>query len=238
MPGYLACCRAGIFSTALLLGCAAARAGAAGDCTGFSDIKDPRLTTARVGGTERASFVKGASDAEGCPAAESKCRDKAFLVPGDLVVAGATEAGFTCVVYVGGKGAERAGWPATVRLLRDDPAPGRTEDWSGPWISIEAEITIKPGRFSVHGDATYGALDPNRVKRGAVNVGAFDGDVAPTGSLLAFDVGTGATLPFDKGDDTDCKVSMRRLTPFLLVDDNDMCGGANVSFRGTYRRKP
>ena len=245
MPRHLGRSRAGVSAAALacsvLFGAAGALAQKAGDCTGVTDIDDPRLATARIGGADRVYFVRGASEAKGCPAARSACRDKAFVVPGDRVVAGRTQADFTCVDYVGAKGAGRAGWLATARLVREDPAAGAADDWSGTWIGTEAEIAIKPGRagrLSVHGDATYGALDPERVKRGAVNVGEFDGDVAPAGSRLAFDVGPDATLPFDKGDDTDCKVSMRRLEPFLLVDDNNMCGGMNVTFRGVYRRKP
>jgi hypothetical protein len=124
-----------------------------------------------------------------------------------------------------------------------DPAPssiGR-DDWTGTWLREEATITVtaatRAGALSIHGDATYGAEDPERVKRGAVNVGAIEATMAPTGANLSFAMGDTATLPVDKGADTDCKVWMRRLGPYLLVDDNNQCGGMNVSFRGAYVRK-
>ncbi|MGH6843688.1 MAG: hypothetical protein ACRECU_02990, partial [Methylocella sp.] len=84
---------------------------------------------------------------------------------------------------------------------------------------------------------TYGSLDPDRVKRGAVNIGIIEGMTSPKGAALSFTMGEGATLPVDKGDEGDCKVWMRRLGPYLLVNDNNNCGGMNVSFSGVYTRK-
>lgn len=48
---------------------------------------------------------------------------------------------------------------------------------------------------------------------------------------------TGA-VPVEAGNATDCKVWLRRLGPWLVVDDNLACGGMNVTFRGVYRRQP
>jgi hypothetical protein len=74
------------------------------------------------------------------------------------------------------------------------------------------------------------------VKRGAVNLGEIDAAFAPTGPALAFTMGTDATLPVTAGDTSDCKVWMRRLGSFLIVDDNMNCGGMNVRFTGVYSR--
>jgi hypothetical protein len=49
-------------------------------------------------------------------------------------------------------------------------------------------------------------------------------------------MGTNATLPYDQGEEVDCRVRMRRLGSFLLVEDNRRCGGINVSFSGIYQR--
>ena len=68
-------------------------------------------------------------------------------------------------------------------------------------------------------------LDPDRVKRGAVNSGDFDADMAADDAALTSDVAGKTTLPVDKGDEADCKVRMRRLGPDLLVDDSNACGG-------------
>lgn len=45
-------------------------------------------------------------------------------------------------------------------------------------------------------------------------------------------------LPVQKGGAYDCTVGLRRLGPWLVVDDNLACGGMNVTFRGVYRRRP
>ncbi len=225
---------------AALAAAGAARADESGDCTGFAELKAADLAIAHLGGVTRTFFVKGASEAQVCPNTTPACQAKAFLVPGDTVVAGRTREGFTCVDYFGKKGADRAGWLPSESLVREEPTPVMRDDWVGTWLQAEAKVSIKPGpagTLSIHGEATFGALDPDRVRRGAVNVGALDGKVAPDGPKLAFDMGTDTTLPVDKGDDTDCKVWMRRLGTYLLVEDNGMCGGMNVSFGGAYHRQ-
>jgi hypothetical protein len=48
----------------------------------------------------------------------------------------------------------------------------------------------------------------------------------------------------DKGDDSDCKVWMQRLGPWLIVSDNQQCGGRSdgdsqgATFDGVYTRRP
>ena len=96
----------------------------------------------------------------------------------------------------------------------------------------------KAGALSISGEATWGGLDPERIKSGAVHIGSIEGVAAPVGGSLSFAMtDNDATLPVDQGKDTDCKVWMRRLGPYLLVSDNENCGGANVSFQGVYTRK-
>jgi hypothetical protein len=86
------------------------------------------------------------------------------------------------------------------------------------------------------GEATWGAFDPERVKRGAINLGSFDATATPSASDVSFTVGEESTLPIDRGSESDCKVWMRLLGPYLLVSDNMNCGGMNVSFDGLYWR--
>lgn len=61
--------------------------------------------------------------------------------------------------------------------------------------------------------------------------------VAPADGALSFAMSEKGTLPLAKGGEFDCKVWMRRVGPWLVVDDNLACGGLNVSFRGVYRRE-
>lgn len=227
----------------VLLGLARCAWADEGDCNGYNALSDgPEIALGRI--TDKAPrtyFVRGKSDVKSCPAATVACRAKAFLVPGDRIMIGATTGAFVCVDYVNAKGVDRAGWLPAAAVGRDNLPPVVLGDWIGEWTRDEANVKLKPGTragtIAVRGDATYGALDPDRVKRGAVNIGEIEGSIAAHGADLSFTMGANATLPVTKGDETDCKVWMRRLGPYLLVDDNNQCGGMNVTFRGIYMRK-
>ena len=224
---------------ALLLGGAGLALAEDRNCEGYGALSDdPALVLGRVAeGTPRVRFVRNGSEAARCPDATEACLARAFLVPGNRVILGRRLGSFD---YFGAKGADRAGWLPAAAVVAEPPSAVSLGDWAGTWTREEAEITLKPGQggvVAIKGDATYGALDPDRVKRGAVNVGQIEGTVTPSADRLAFDMGDKATLPVDKGDETDCKVWMRRLGPYLLVDDNRQCGGMNVNFGGAYTRK-
>lgn len=109
--------------------------------------------------------------------------------------------------------------------------------------SEEQFITVvsTPEGLRVLGNASYGALDPERAERGAVNVGEFDATVPwdwIEDGALGFAVGVDAILPVAEADEYDCVVEMQfsddRAT--IEVSDNLMCGGMNVTFTGTYTR--
>jgi hypothetical protein len=120
------------------------------------------------------------------------------------------------------------------------PSALALSDWTGSWSREEATIDVKPaskaGALSIEGQATFGALDPDRAKRGDINTGDFEGVVIPNGADLSFPMGDdGAPLPVDQAEG--CKVWMGRLGRYLLVSDNWNCGGMNVTFSGVYTRK-
>jgi hypothetical protein len=147
---------------------------------------------------------------------------------------------FVCATYVDAKGGDRSGWLPAEAVTLDNASPVSLPGWLGTWTRAEAEITVKPGKaraVRINGEATYGAMDPARVKRGGVNTGEIEGDVTPDGDRLSFAIVDGATLPVDKGEEFTCKVWMQRIGPWLVVDDNNSCGGRNVTFRGVYIRK-
>jgi hypothetical protein len=75
------------------------------------------------------------------------------------------------------------------------------------------------------------------MKRGAVNIGSLDGEAVAESGRLSFGMGENGALPYDKADAYDCRVQMRRMGSYLLVKDNNMCGGHNVTFTGIYRRR-
>ena len=199
---------------------------------------------AKVSATPHATFVKNGTEQAGCPATGANCQRKGFVVTGDLVIVSSHQNGFACAQYVDAKGLETTGWlPESALAGEPAAAPSLSNDWIGEWSgNPEQSITIKGGKapnsLVLHGDATYGALDPGRVKRGAVNIGEFDATARLAGNLIAFAVGdNGKTLPYDKGDEFACRIRMVHLGPFLMVEDNRQCGGNNVSFTGDYRRK-
>jgi hypothetical protein len=222
-----------------------ALAAAAADCNSAISLAPgaPLGLAKIVGPAPRAFFIKSASDAKGCPSEAAACRSRSYVVPGNEVFVGASTGGFVCASFVSSKGLETAGWlPAAAVTGLPAPAHARSDDWLGTWQgNVEQKITIRPGKakgkLAIAGDATFGATDPERVKRGGVNVGELAAEAAPRDGALAFTMVENGTKPYDQGDQYDCRVRMRRFAAYLLVEDNHMCGGNNVSFTGTYRRK-
>jgi len=197
----------------------------------------PRFAT--VVADQPAHFVKRG---DGCPDATSACEERAHLVHGDSVVAVATQGDYVDVVFTGGAPHFRStrGWlPRTVVAFVAPTVPPR---WVGSWRNGDDGIEIKAaanGRLEISGTATWGGDDPKRVATGAVNVGAFDTSLAPTGSMVTFSPGPddGAPATMDPPIDADaCVLRMWLLDPYLVVADNQRCGGANVTFSNVYRR--
>lgn len=200
----------------------------------------------------RTHFIegRGANNKAGCPNETPECLRKGFVVPGDDVLGGWGKGNLVCVSYVSpnakrvkGQFPETHGYlPASA--LQDVPlAAPKTADWLGTWSrSAEAEITITAGaggKLTIKGEALFGSLDPGRVKRGAVNSGELDFEVAPIGNGMA--MGENYTdpaklLPDDPGE---CRARFRLFGRYLVVQDSGGCGGMNVSFSGIYvRLKP
>ncbi len=167
-------------ATALLLLPLAARAeNDKNFCSGVAFADAPDLVIGRIkADAGKVFFRKNGDRKSACPSAAPQCRDRAFLVPGDLVVLGARHGEFVCVDYDNGKG-NRPGWLPSSAIepapLDNDPAA-----WLGAWKRVEADIAIEPAKdgLKASGEATFGALDPERVKRGAVNLGSFAGPLA------------------------------------------------------------
>jgi hypothetical protein len=213
-----------------------------GLCRALPEISaNPNLTVGHIpSGAAQVHFVKDGLMEPGCPNQTPACTDKAYLVPGDRVILSARADAFVCATYLNARGGVRTGWLPANAVAYDEAKPLALSDWLGKWSMVEAEITMKAGKTGallIEGNATWGAQDPARVKRGGVNVGMIAGEVTPAGERLSFAMGDSATLPVDKGGEFDCKVWMRRLGPWLIVDDNGNCGGHNVTFRGIYTHK-
>jgi hypothetical protein len=194
----------------------------------------------------KVAFVKG-GEVKGCPGPAKECLGKSFVVENDPVIVVDEAGDYVCAAFTssGPKSAASTGWLPRAALAAA-PAPAATAskpaDWIGKWSSgPEHDITIKAGKdgqIAIEGNATWGMMDPERVKRGGVNVGEIAGTLAVKGPTLAFTMGEDDdTLPFDpEAENYSCGVKMWRLGPYLVASDNGMCGGNNVTFAGVYRK--
>jgi hypothetical protein len=191
----------------------------------------------------RVNFVKRDVFQKGCPNSSAVCKDTAYLVPGDEVVISGGSGDFVCASYANRKGAVTDGWlPRAAVSLTQGPAIEEPDGWIGQWRSgpeqtIVIEVGSGRGRLKIKGNASWGASEPDRVRRGAFNIGELNGEAPLRGARLSFGMGENGTLPYEEADEYDCRVRMRRLGSYLLVKDNNMCGGHNVTFTGIYRRR-
>lgn len=223
-----------IFSLAGLAVCGAAAQADDRFCAGANFSDGPTLRIGQIAAdAPHVDFVRNGDVDIRCPSVEPGCRDKAFLVAKDLVVIGRKFDEFVCADYWTAKSA-RSGWLPAIALspakVSVDPA-----DWSGDWKRVEAEIKITNagGALTAQGSASFGALDPDRVKRGAVNSGEFSGPLVLADGQATF---TDKDVDPNKPDSFGCRVRLARAADSLFVQDNGQCGGANVSFTGLYKR--
>jgi hypothetical protein len=204
-----------------------------------ADLTDT-LGLARIGKAPgRVHFVRGVHESKECPTSSAACRSRGFLVAGDVVLTSERRGEFVCATFVNARAQETSGWlPAAALENMPVVAAAVPQGWAGTWRRIEAEITIKPalhGELTIDGTATWGGSDPARVARGAVRTGDLSGKARPVdGTLLLSDE---PVASFEKAPESICAARMRRVGPYLLVEDNKACGGMNVTFSGVYVRR-
>jgi hypothetical protein len=113
--------------------------------------------------------------------------------------------------------------PCFERALAADA--GRTRppfaSWIGTWRHGDnwIALTLEGDRISAEGEAYW----PGKNIMPA-NEGSFAGTAAPSANRLRI-------------VDNSCEVGMTLAGRFLVVTDNQMCGGHNVSFSGIYVRQ-
>lgn len=172
----------------------------------------------------------------GCPNNTASCADHSYVMPGDKLVVAGTVAGFTCATFKSVK-TETSGWLSTGRLHTASvtSSPALTA-WAGDWHSLgDNHIRLTPlrsGHLRVDGGAYWPSRNPGPDRPGGPNFGQLSGESIPNGT----------TAEYTEGDSHSysCQVTLRLLGPYLVVHDNNHCGGNNVSFSGVYRveRKP
>jgi hypothetical protein len=182
----------------------------------------------------RAAKVKGApgeriyfhDDSKAACPADRSCRLKAYVIPGDQVIVAHTRGKYACSLFQPIKAQETTGWIEIDRLAWvDNRQPPAEREWLGQWHLFDNVIRISkaktPGVLKISGEAYWGSGD-------RVNTGDIGDEVRPSGDKLSFR---------DAPDEGSCQVAMRLVGKFLVVQDNNNCGGNNVTFSGVYQRR-
>lgn len=157
------------------------------------------------------------SDDPGCPA-PGDCQRSAYLVPGDQIVSSGAHDAYRCGWYTASSGQVTVGFlPASGLKAAEAPAT----PWEGSWSYRENDLRIasRDGALVVSGTALWVGQGGN------AHIGELaDATAQPDGDGLR-------VTPYEE-----CEVTLKRLGPWLVVNDNMGCGGLNVTFRGIYRR--
>jgi hypothetical protein len=198
------------------------------DCHDGFPYTGGQYGVAAVTAAERAYFYSAAPP---CPDGAG-CRMAAYLVPGDLVITGPAQGSGLCVLY---PGETRTTFGV---IHKSDLGPAKPvaahpaiSEWAGTWKKGDDQITLRADDDSVvaNGDAYWPSANPPLDQQpGGPNIGEMAGKAQPDGN----------TLTYASSDPNDCRVSMTLVTPFLMVQDNNKCGGRNATFTGLYRRIP
>lgn len=165
------------------------------------------------------------SDEGDCPNSTS-CRRNAYLIAGDQVIIAKTYNDYVCAWYQPQRGSETVGWLPVSSLTAQAPAKPGNVNWAGKWFfgsnNIEINATRSRGKYRVKGIAFWQGLGDN------IHTGEIDYEGLPVKDKMNLASGE---------DQYDCRVKMQQLGQYLIVSDNLMCGGMNVSFNGVYQRK-
>jgi hypothetical protein len=210
-----------------LLGAAAARADPPTCRNGDFPANNPAPGLAKVVGAGRLHFQ---TDTGACPGEAAACRQRAYVVSGNLVLTGQTVGPYVCAFFpnkVGGS----AGYVEAARLapLPVPAAPALTA-WLGHWADGDDTIVLKAkgAALSVDGSACWPSCHVSISQMpGGPNVGDLSGTAAPKGR----------TVVFTDNDPNGCTATLTLVGDFLSVSDNGGCGGQNVSFTGVYGRR-
>lgn len=200
-------------------------------CSGpsFEDGLGP-LVLRQVTAEEKVSFVGNPDRGASCPDAGKACQLGAFVLRDDQLLVSRSEGGYDCATFVSDRGRETSGW-LPVKALEDAPADA---DWTGAWkrgTSAEIRFAEADGDgVTVSGNATYET-------GGTANVGEFVAAITPSGTRTEFATDGDKAVPIASADENTCRIAMAQLGPYLVVRDNNRCGGLNVSFTGIYTRR-
>lgn len=188
---------------------------------GFFPSDKQTIMLMRATGAPRTYLLWDSEGVAGCPADLKKCHG-GYVLPGQEVLAGKTLGKFTCAFYPNNSGGS-AGWVSVDELKAENPQPASDPSpaaWTGKWHDGEDEIDITASGHALHaiGDAVW------RGQGDIANVGDFEAGATPSNGKVVF-------------SDSECRVNVSLIGTYLVVADNENCGGMNVRFDGVYTRK-
>ncbi|WFS25954.1 MULTISPECIES: lysozyme inhibitor LprI family protein [Rhizobium] len=202
------------------------------DCFGFNALDDDPLSAQlyEVQPGDKVEFQ--------CPERSLFCSKGAFVLPGDQVVVTRIDGNRGCAEYLNAAKPHdtdtTAGWLPLERLSKQSPRA----DWVGIWGDDETKIIAKQQGDKVRVDATT-TLQLGSGDEGGQFAAVIDSTkpLAKFGFEWDFKGNMGKLLAYqEKVGPGICQVKMNQLGRYLVVGDNHMCGGINVSFSRVYRR--
>ena len=178
------------------------------------------LALARISAVGKVHFVTDRRPE--CPNKSVLCISRAYVVSGDIVITGESEGGYVCAYFPNSSGGN-AGWISASKLTRlPIRSPLTISAWVGEWWHGDnwIRISVTGDELTAEGAAIWGSYET------VVHSGEMGGTARPNGSAATF-------------EDDGCRVEVRLVGPYLIAveSEDSVCGGANVSFNGIYRRK-
>ena len=198
---------------------------------GYFPEKQDALALYRVTGTQ-AQKLYFYNDDEGCPDDESRCRSKSYVIPGDELLINQRVGNWACA-WFNGKSHETVGWVKTDQLTPLPKETLGTSSWVGRWGMYKWDgginITRRGEALQVDGKATWTG-GRNGAGERVVHYGDIGGQMKPVD-------GRARLIAKEQDSDLACEAKFTRIGKFLVVKDNQHCGGMNVSFSGVYTKK-
>ncbi len=215
------------------------------DCTLWNVVNtfESEFSVAKVKpDIEKLNFVKPVrtnTEALDCPSLDPTCQLPSFLVSGDTaIVTQSNEVRpFVCAIFMSPKGVATTAYLDSRKLnFVKEAAKINSPAGYGKWVaaSVNATLTVRPGGDGfviVEGEAYTNGSSPNF---GTIGGAAFSFDSRAGYSDIQY---SGGEKPSEYVPTTDgCLIRMRLIGPYLLVEDNNRCGGHNVTFSSLYAK--
>ncbi|MBX7149328.1 hypothetical protein K1X76_09605 [bacterium] len=187
----------------------------------FPQENNFQMATIKGAAGTKINFI---GDDDGCPSVNPTCGKKAYLIPGDKVLVSRAYQGYMCAWYTPAnpKASETVGWlpQASLEIIPVKPATAQTfmGTWKYALNHLDVKTDASTGGLVIDGEGFWKGLGDN------IHNGYLAGKFVTQGNAF--------TVP----ELEECQVKGFIVENYLVVADNNQCGGANVSFTGVYRK--